>query len=277
MSGFFWLASYPKSGNTWLRLFLESLAANGAAPDINAFGPSGDHAALRDEFDRILDIESADLTDDEIARARPRLYEIKARESNEPQPCKVHDAWELTPAGEALFPLELTLGAVYLVRDPRDVAVSFAHHMNQTPDQAIARMNDPAAVMERPRVRMPRQLPQHLCTWSAHVESWLDAPIRLLSVRYEDMLDDPVKQFGQIARFMGRDAPPEKIAAAADAVRFERLRAVEEAGGFAESPPGIERFFRRGVAGGWRDSLSHEQIARIEADHGSVMRRLGYL
>lgn len=277
MNGFFWLASYPKSGNTWLRLFLESLAAGGATPDINMLILTGGYAAMRSEFDRILDIESADLTDDEITRARPRQYEIEAQAAQAPLLRKVHDAWELTPAGEPLFPVELTLGAVYLVRDPRDVAVSLSDHLNQTLDQAIAHMGNPEAVMEVPKRRMPRKLPQHLFTWSGHVESWLAAPIKLLPIKYEDMLSDPVARFGATARFLGFDASPDKIAAAVNAVRFEHLRAAEEANGFDERPLGMERFFRRGIAGGWRDSLTPAQIARIEFDHGTMMRRLGYL
>lgn len=277
MNGFFWLASYPKSGNTWLRLFLESLAAGGTTPDINTFSLAGGHAAMRGEFDRILDIESADLTDDEITRARPRLYEIVAQAAKAPLLRKVHDAWELTPAGEPLFPVDLTLGAIYLVRDPRDVAVSLVHHMNQTIDQVIARMGNPEAVMEVPRRRMPRQLPQRLSTWSQHVEGWLGAPVKLLPIRYEDMLSEPVPRFGEIARFLGRDDAPEKIEAAVNAVRFEHLRAAEEANGFVERQPKMDCFFRRGIAGGWRDSLTPAQIARIEFDHGTMMRKLGYL
>ncbi len=276
MSGIYWLASYPKSGNTWLRLFLESLAAGGAAPDINAVEVTG-NAAVREAFDHVLDIESSDLTDDEIARARPRLYEIEACTATAPLLLKAHDAWHPTPADEPLFPLAATLGAIYLVRDPRDVAVSLAHHMGQSIDQAIERMGDPRATMAMAGKRLPKQLPQHLSTWSGHVASWLGAPIERLLLRYEDMLADPVARFGEAARFLGLDAEPDQIAAAVDAVRFERLRAAEETQGFIEAQPGVERFFRRGVAGGWRDSLTPAQAARIEAEHGPTMRKLGYL
>lgn len=277
MNGFFWLASYPKSGNTWLRLFLESLAVGGKTVDINARSASGRHAALRSEFDRILDIESADLTDDEIARARPLQYEIEAREAKSPLLRKVHDAWGFTPAGEPLFPPTLTLGAVYLVRDPRDVAVSLAHHNSQTVDQAIAYMDNAKTLMESARRRIPQQLPQRLPRWSGHVESWLDAPIRLLTLKYEDMLAEPVAQLGEAARFLGFDAGPDVVKAAVSSVSFERLRAAEEADGFAERPPGMTRFFRQGITGGWRDSLTPDQAARIEDAHGPVMRKLGYL
>jgi hypothetical protein len=277
MNGFYWLASYPKSGNTWMRLFLESLVAGDKTVDINEFSFCGGHVASRAAFDRILDIESADLTDDEIALARPRQYEIEAKAAKSPMLRKVHDAWGLTSAGEPLFPPELTLGAVYLVRDPRDVAVSLAHHNNLAIDWAITHMGNSLAMMESPSRRTPQQLPQRIFGWSDHVESWLTAPVRLLTLKYEDMLAEPVAKFGEVARFLGLDATQDMVAAAVSAVHFEQLRAAEETVGFAERPPGMERFFRRGIAGGWQDSLTPDQVARIETAHGSMMRKLGYL
>lgn len=276
MNGFFWIASYPKSGNTWLRLFLESLAAGGKPVDINALSICNG-AAVRDAFDLILDMASADLTDDEITCARPRQYEIEARQAAAPLLRKVHDGWRMTPAGEPLFPVDLTLGAVYIMRDPRDVAVSLAHHMNQTIDKTITRMHNPLSVMEFARWRMPRQLPQFLGSWSQHVESWLDAPVKVLPVTYEAMLTEPATTFGEIARFLGFEITSDMLESAIEAVRFNRLRAAEEVNGFAEKQPQTDCFFRRGIAGGWRDSLNSAQIARIEADHGPMMRRLGYL
>jgi hypothetical protein len=277
MSGFYWLASYPKSGNTWLRLFLESLAASGASPDINSLQLAHGNAADRDAFDRILDLESSDLTDAEIARLRPRQYELEARQADAPLLRKVHDAWQRTPADEALFPVEPTLGAIYLVRDPRDVAVSLAYHMNQSIDQAINCMADPSGALARAKRHIPNQLPQRLFSWSGHVQSWLDAPVNRLVLKYEDLISSPCERFGAAAHFLGLEAQPETVSAAVAAVSFGRLRAAEDAHGFAERQPGQERFFRRGIAGGWQDSLTSAQAARIEADHGEMMRKLGYL
>jgi aryl sulfotransferase len=276
MNGFYWLASYPKSGNTWLRLFLESLSVGGKTVDINNLKFRG-YAASRTHFDRTLDIESADLTYDEITTARPFFFEISAEEAKTPIYNKTHNAWIKTPTGEPLFPPKLTLGAVYIVRDPRDVAVSLAHHVSKSVDFAIERMANPLAMMEMADQRISRQLPEYLFSWSLHVQSWLSAPISLHFLKYEDMLADPVASLGSAARFLGFDATPEKIYSAVDAVCFDRLRSIEEVDGFIERPLGADRFFRRGVAGGWQDSLTPDQVARIEADHGEVMCKLGYL
>lgn len=275
--GYQWLASYPKSGNTWLRLALASLSRDGAPPDFTASIDFAGMATRRVAFDLLLDVDSSDLTRDEVERLRPRFYEVEARRHAEPQLRKVHDAWTRTASGEPLFPPALTLAAIYIVRDPRDVAVSFTHHGGAELDRTIAGMGGSDAALADGRRRGGPQLPQRLLTWSAHVRSWLEAPVPPLLLRYEDMLADPAAALIRAARHLGWEAPADAVARAVEATRFETLRAAEDRHGFGERPLSAERFFRRGVAGGWREVLSPAQVARIEADHGGVMAELGYL
>jgi Sulfotransferase domain. len=273
MRGFYWIASYPKSGNTWLRLSLSSLQFGGQPIDaVTGFAPV---AASCSFFEDALHVDAADLTAEEIACLRPRQYEQEAVVCGEPMFRKVHDARTLTPAGEPLFPPAVTLGALYIVRDPRDVAVSLAHQTGRSLDAAIAILNNPEARMGGRADTL--QLAQPLLTWSAHVESWLDGPgPKPLLVRYEDMKADAAGQLARVAAHVGWTVTEQAVAAAVAATRFEVLRAREEAHGFGERLPGMDRFFRRGVAGGWRDSLSPAQAAQVERDHGLVMARLGY-
>ncbi len=278
MSGYHWLASYPKSGNTWLRLALSSLSRDGAPPDFAAKVGFAPIASNRSPFDLLLDVDSADLTDDEAEALRPRFYELEARRHAEPQLRKVHDAWTLTSTGEALFPPALTLGTLYIARDPRDVAVSLAAHLGMTVDEAITAMATPAATLARGGKRGKTQLSQRLLTWSAHVESWLDAPgmPQPLLLRYEDMTVDAAGSLLKVARHLGWAAEPAAVERAVSATRFDALFAAEEQYGFHERPIKAERFFRRGIAGGWRDTLTSAQADQIERDHATVMARLGY-
>jgi len=276
MSGYFWLASYPKSGNTWLRLALHSLARDGAPPDFSVEERFAPIASDRAPLDLLLDVDSADLTDDEAEILRPRLYELEARQFAEPQLRKVHDAWRKTPAGEPLFPPSVTLGSICIVRDPRDVAVSLAHHLATDIERAITFMGCPDAALAVGRRRGVQQFRQTLLTWSGHVRSWLHTPKPPLLMRYEDMLADPTAALERAARHLGWRSPHDMVAKAVAATRMEALRKAEDQLGFREKVAPEVRFFRRGVAGGWRDTLSAAQAARIEADHGDLMAELGY-
>jgi aryl sulfotransferase len=278
MTGYVWLASYPKSGNTWMRLALACIRS-GKPVDFSTSQDFGLAIAGRHRFDLTLGIESSDLSSSEIERLRPRFHEALAETSGEPLFAKVHDCWRLTAAGEPLFPPATTIGTIYMVRDPRDVAISFADHLGIGIDEAIEAMGDSETTLARQDKVLLGQLPQRLGTWSEHVERWLaatggNAPHL---VRYEDMRADPVGELRRVVDYLGWEVTDEAITRAVDETRFERLRGAEEEQGFLERSPSSHRFFRKGQAGAWRAELAPRQAERIEATHGVAMRRLNYL
>jgi aryl sulfotransferase len=287
-----WLASYPKSGNTWLRMLIANLSAKDDTPvDINDLPERGGIASARGPFDHLLLIDSGLLTHDEIDALRPRVYEELARGAQDdeyddvqaPPPVrfvKAHDAYTLTPKGEPLLAgARGASGAIVIVRDPRDVAPSLASHNNFGIDQAIAFMSNNEAGFCMQTNRQHVQLRQQLPGWSAHVASWLeqsDIPVHL--IRYEDMQADTAGTLRRALEFAGRPAGDAEIARAVKFSDFAQLRQQEQDKGFREAPrPHMGgNFFRRGAAGGWRNELTAEQAARIETDHTAMMRRLGY-
>jgi hypothetical protein len=191
---------------------------------------------------------------------------------------KVHDAYLPTKAGEPLIPLGATDAALYIVRNPLDVAVSFGFHEAIDFDAAIARLGDPNLAFANAESRLPAQLRQRLSSWSGHVASWIDAPgLRRHLMRYEDMTARPFETFAAAVRFLRLPADDARIEAAIEGARFDKLREAEEHEGFVEKPSKAARFFREGRVGGWRAHLSETQAARIIADHGAMMRRLDYL
>jgi len=284
-----WLASYPKSGNTWFRMLLANLSARDGQPvDINDLPERGGIASAREPFDHLLLIDSGLLTHDEIDCLRPRVYEELARgaqddeydEADEAPPMrfvKVHDAYTLTPKGEPLLAGRNGAdGAIVIVRDPRDVAPSLANHNGIDLDEAIRFMNDREASFCGKPGRLYTQFRQQLPGWSGHVASWLDQtdiPVHL--VRYEDMQADPAGTLARALVFVGHPASEYEIRRAVTFAGFAQLKGQETAKGFREARAN-RPFFRRGEAGAWRDELSADQIMQIENEHAPMMRRLGY-
>ncbi|MEN9573673.1 MAG: hypothetical protein RL514_1528 [Verrucomicrobiota bacterium] len=271
MKGIVWLASYPKSGNTWFRAFLANLLADAVEPvDINALGAQTFSSV--DMLDEVVGWECTDLTLAELAALRLAAQEALAVE--EPV-LKVHEACTDPVSGASLFSPAATRAALYFIRNPLDVCVSYAHHYHITLDEAVAFMNEPRNRIRR-KGGMNGQLPQPLGTWSHHVASWMEFPGRVLPIRYEDMLARPEETFLAACQFAGFPDDLARIRRAVTHASFDRLRAQEAANGFREASRGSV-FFRSGKAGGWRNVLSPGQVQTIVQHHDAVMRRFGYL
>jgi len=285
-----WLASFPKCGNTWTRLLLANLAAE-EARSINSIGTGDGIASSRRRFDDTCLIASGLLTHAECDTMRPALYRHLAahgglrEDGDDPlgafQWIKTHDAWTRTAAGEPLLGGgAISRAAVLIVRDPRDVVASLAHHNGQTLEEAAAMMADPGSAFAGRSDRQPLQLRQRLLGWSGYYRSWMEQtelPVHVL--RYEDMQTCAAGAIGGVLAGLGIAVERARLERAAQWSAFERVQAQEAESGFQEAPVrlGTGRFFRSGRSGGWREELSEALRARIESDHGEMMRRFGYL
>lgn len=275
----FWLVSYPKSGNTWMRILLANYRRNAFEPaDINKI-ESGPIASSRLWFDEWAGIEASALDDAVIERLRPNVYRCMAREEKDTLYIKVHDAWNLTDQGESLFPADVTGGVVYIMRNPLDMATSCAHHWGLSAEGAVANLCDPNYTRSQSLGSMADQLQQRLGSWSGHVKGWLDEsdlPVHL--VRYEDLKKNPEMVFGDVVKFCGLKWDAERVRRAVVFSDFSELRRQEKANNFRErSMKASSPFFRRGEAGAWREELPNHLVKRLIDAHGETMRRFGYL
>ncbi|HZT27967.1 MAG TPA: sulfotransferase domain-containing protein [Pseudolabrys sp.] len=276
-SGIVWLASYPKSGNTWTRVFLnsliKSLSGEKGNQHINAIGRFTGGVGGKDLYAAILGFEPTNEHRDDIAAVRHEVQRRAAEHYDGLLFIKTHQAL-VVDRGTTTINFEVTAGAIYIVRNPLDVAISYAHHSALTIDQIIE-------IMGTPNAELPvtdKQVNEIYGTWSQHVLSWTRKPHQAIYVmRYEDMLAEPEKTFGGLARHLLFNPTQAQLAEAIKASSFEALRAQEDKEGFREKSKKADRFFREGRAGQWREILTPQQIDRIVKDHEQQMARFGYL
>lgn len=276
-AGLLWLASYPKSGNTWTRAFLSNLVTimAGESDELNVNAISRFSAGEN----------QSPLYQDRLGSMPGPEHRKKIAEIRHDIQKSIADAYEgvvfvkthnglVTDSGRPIINFAVTCGAVYIVRNPLDVAISLAHHIGQSIDRAIEIMGTPD--LETPINE--KHVYEIWGTWSQHVESWTRKPHRAIYVmRYEDMLDEPTCTFGGLARHLLLKVEEDQLDLAIQRSSFAALKSQEDELGFVEKSDLADRFFREGRAGQWKEVLTSAQVQRIVGDHGAQMARFGYL
>ena len=274
MAGIVWLASYPKSGNTWLRAFVHNFLRDPERPhDINKLTDLTAGESMTDLYraqDPALDQH---FTDERVRELRPLVHRAISRSSPDNVLIKTHNAL-VEENGHPLISLDLTAGAIYVVRNPLDVVISFSHHNRTTIDNMIEFMGSKTAAT----VSNEKNVYEIYDSWSGHVASWTATPSPTLHVmRYEDMLANPQKSFAAVVKFLGIEAPRQRIEKAIRLSSFTVLKEQERRQGFRERPSAMEAFFREGKAGQWKKVLTKEQVAAVVSAHREQMARFGYV
>jgi hypothetical protein len=242
-----YLTSYPRSGNTWARFLIANLLHPGVS------------AAFSNIESRVAEIY---FNPDHKLRRLPRPRLLKSHEAFHPNYPRV----------------------IYIVRDPRDVGVSYYHHnvkWRNIPENYP--MNDFI-----PRF-IAAEFDAALGSWGDHVASWMamrQGRSAFLLLRYEEMKQNPQRELLKVAQFLQAtgfphvDSSPPALARAVELSTAERMRALElrEAEHYAQlRQTRLDKpFIRNAQAGGWRSDLSPESVALIEAAWGSTMQALGY-
>lgn len=273
-----WLASYPKSGNTWFRVFLTNLMASSGIPaQINHLVETS-ISSSRKIFDDYAGLSSSDLTYEEIDRLRPEVYRMQSMESNELLFKKVHDKFYKVNDKQLLFPPEISKGVVYIIRNPLDVLVSFAYHRSTQVNNMIPILNDPNFSICDNKYKLHGQLRQFIGSWSDHVKSWSEQtmiPVHI--IRYEDMVNSAFTCFSQVVTFIGLEKTECQIKDAIQKSDFVVLSKQEKENGFREKMINSKSFFRKGTIGDWQNHLDKENIKNVITNHKDVMLKYGYL
>lgn len=270
------LASFPKSGNTWLRCFLDAYIVGKV--DINEILTSvGDDIAFRNGIG-VGGKEPQDYPVDIQMLTRPMaLLRLVLRYNEQdnngiPLLVKTHNV-HMNANGIELLPHSLTKSVVYIVRDPREVFMSFCRHMGAEDwNQGIKWFTDDLRVLSDER---SAKMADFISSWAKNVRSYTNADTHNVRVfRYEDMKSHPVETFSGILRHMGIEPDERRVKKALEAVTLDRLQKQEDKHGFQESSHHQERFF--GGSKDWR-TLPPNIVYQIEKHAGSLMKKFGYL
>ncbi|CAA0123037.1 Desulfo-A47934 sulfotransferase [BD1-7 clade bacterium] len=280
-SSLHWLASYPKSGNTYLRVLLSNYLSDGESPvDINQL-PFGDSINRRVNFEDFLGISIDDISVQELARCRREYCRWWVSATNDAQSdayfSKVHNQYVVAPSEHAIFAEATPMRAVYLVRNPVHVAPSYAYHRNSSIDEVIHFMSDTTASIAAKR--NPDVLYQHLGDWNTHVKSWTEQQaIPLLIIRYEDLCRQPEKTLKKVLDFSGVTIDADRVAQAIKASTLTALQQQEKASGFAEKYPKAKSFFGRQQENNQDKALqlTSSHLETIINNHGPLMELLDY-
>jgi len=275
-----WLASYLKSGNTWMRVFLNNLLSDQDEPvSINDLHRTGHIASNRRFFDEMVGVDSADMLEKEIDFYLPKAYKLWSSQLAKKEFIKTHYAFIKNEQGQWLFPLDATYKVIYLIRNPLDVCVSFAYHSGHTNfDKVINSMANIQKRLAQSKRRQANQLHQFIGNWSHHVDSWTNiAPAKVLVVRYEDLIQSPQETFTKVVHFLNLDFTSKQIEKAIEYSKLDNLKKMEAMQGFGEKSEKATLFFRKGTIGSWREELTKDQAKIILKYHALVMRRFNYL
>lgn len=282
------VASYPKSGNTWIRLVAAAYSLKDvSAEDFMQFNEDDDTSlanvmrfgdGTKYYYQSVSPFPISAIDFPTEVRLRPAAMLVMDRELSEtttqrPILVKSHhlngdvngiDLWNPAWTDEVVNP----------VRDPREVCCSFSAHMGKSYEDTAELMSE-----SKGRIGDQGELRHLLGSWSDHIRGWLsedEAPVH--TVRYEDMKANPIGEFYDILDFLGApDLTVERVEDAVEKTQFDRMRTVESQHEFPESTEHQDNFFRSGKTDGWKGELPLRIVRKIEKDHGEMMETLGYL
>ena len=264
-----WLASFPKSGNTWMRAFLANYFIGGpkglSINELRKF-TLGDVRA--DFYDRAAGGKFKIETLDDYLALRQKALRLILNERQGNHFVKTHHQ-SVIQGGVPLIPPEITAAAIYIMRNPFDIVPSYARHNDTDIEGAVTAILDPQHVS-----RSPRGVIEIIGRWDHHVASWTESQgLAMHLLRYEDLRADPKAGFQTVFDFLQIRPDPTQFRNALKLTRLDALKKQEQKSGFIERPKHMSAFFHSGKVGGWQQSLSAEQVARLYEEFEPALRK----
>ena len=290
MKKIFWIASYPKSGNTWVRAILSSLFfTEDGRFDFHLLN----YIKHFDNADKFNFVRNLDLNDfnrlNELAVISKYWTEAQKRAEvgGEFSFFKTHSGNVTVNKFQYTNPSN-TLGLIYVVRDPRDIVVSYSRYLDKSADAIIGIITNKNAIATN-GIPKNKPYPILISSWDIHYKTWKLLDVPKLVIKYEMLLKETKQTLNQIISFFTQNYGfsfnniEAKINNILETTSFKRLHETEKKNGFIEAPyfhsnkKTAEYFFRKGTDKQWHKELNKIQLNKIESSFETTMVELGYL
>ena len=280
-----WLASYPKSGNTWVRSFISSIL----------FTKDGDvdlsklenicQFPLRSQFtnyiDDLQDVKKVYQNWSNVQNYMNLDNKIKFLKTHHVN-CKIEN-FEFTDDNNSL-------GVIYIVRDPRNVACSVKNHFSlENYDEVknfLFREHNWLGIITDKKIKpLDNKIPTLISSWKTNYLSWKNKTKNYLLIKYENLLENPYLEFGKISKYLENHLnvkfDEKKIKKAIETCSFRNLQQLETDGKFKEQTVDKQnksvKFFHLGPENDWKKILDKNISREIENKFKAEMEELGYL
>ena len=292
-----WLASYPKSGNTWLRAILDRVikkkenndeawlsklhTLTGTYPSTNHFQNLNSSLVKESDFQNKKEIIKNWILSQKKLNSDKKLRLLKTHNML----CSI----KIDQHNHSFTNEENTLGVIHVVRDPRNVITSLKNHFFlQTYNEALKFITYEGkwGGVTQPGDILPGEVPQFFSSWEHHFESWALFPKNYILFKYEDILDNPRNQIKRLIEYLQRfikiNHDEKIIDQIVDDTNFENLKNLEKKGYFLEgaiNPQTMEKthFFNLGPKNDYKMLLDKNIQLEIEKKFKNTMKKLNYL
>ena len=277
-----WLASYPKSGNTWVRSIISSLLYSNDGNfnfelmlKVSQFPEKKYFKDFVNDFSNFNEIKESWI-----------LAQDKINLDNQIKILKTHQG-KYTVGKNSFTNDQNTLATIYIVRDPRTLISSISNHYTLPIDSVCDFLTTPQIIGNTKKWEDKETGMQCLLgKWNDHYRSWTRNKNNFLLIKYEDLIQNPENELEKIINFLKKyldvktnDNKNKKIL---ETTSFKNLKEMEQKGLFKENVLNKKdnskvNFFHLGPANNWKDTLDEDVKNKIEKNFYNEMKELGYL
>ena len=275
-----WIASYPKSGNTWVRSFVVAyyFCENGIF-DVNKLSLIQDYpnkqffkeTVKKGEIHKHWDSSQKNICDEKKVKF-----------------LKTHNSL-ITAFGNDFTKPEYSLGVIHVIRDPRNIITSLKNHYDfENYERALKFMQDENKILEDyPHLKNYAKT-NIINSWRINYQSWMgNKNFRRLTIRYEDMIKDPQQTFEKLVVFINTlmrfkdKIDPKKLSNAIETTNFKSLQDIENKGKFSENVYSLKdnkkiKFFYQGPENDWKKNLDENMIKKMNEYYKNDLKFFRY-